>query len=58
MLSEDQLDMNEIFVFRADEWNRLFEWCDFLLCRDGAFELYAPLVDTLRRYFVGIDQPM
>jgi hypothetical protein len=50
MLSEESLEINEIRVFEAAEWDRLFAWCDFLADRDGAIGLYRPLVDVLRPY--------
>jgi hypothetical protein len=56
MLSEELLDINEVRVFKADEWDRLFAWCDFLAERDGACSLYRPLVDVLRPHFEGVDQ--
>jgi hypothetical protein len=49
MLSTEHLGLNEIYFFLASEWDRLFAWCAFLETRDGAYELYDPLVLTLRR---------
>jgi hypothetical protein len=56
MLSEELLDMNEIRVFEAAEWDRLFARCDFLAERDGAFALYWPLVEVLLPQLAGISQ--
>jgi hypothetical protein len=49
MLSAEHLDLNEVYFFRGEEWSRLFAWCAFLEERDGAYELYAPLVIALQR---------
>jgi hypothetical protein len=49
MLSVEHLDLNEVYFFRAAEWDRLFAWCGFLKERDGAYELYAPLVLALQQ---------
>jgi len=54
LLSEDWLDLNEIYFYECAEWDRLFAWCDFLARRDGAFGLYRPLVETLRPYLSGV----
>jgi hypothetical protein len=54
MLSEERLGLNEVYVYEAAEWDRLFAWCDFLAVRDGAFELYRPLVEALRPYLAGM----
>jgi hypothetical protein len=56
MLSEELLDINEVRVFEAVEWDRLFAWCDFLSERDGAYALYRPLVEVLRPYLAGASQ--
>lgn len=56
MLSEELLDLNEVRVFEAAEWDRLFAWCEFLAERDGAYSLYQPLVDLLRPRLAGIGQ--
>lgn len=56
MLSEELLDMNEVRVFEAAEWDRLFAWCDFLSERDGAYDLYRPLVEVLRPHLAGIGE--
>jgi hypothetical protein len=56
MLSEELLDVNEVRVFQATEWDRLFAWCDFLAERDGAYGLYRPLVELLRSHLAGISQ--
>jgi hypothetical protein len=54
MLSEEEIKMNELIIHKATEWDRLFAWCDFLATRDGAYALYAPVVETLRPYLAGI----
>ena len=56
MLSEEWLGLNEIYVYEAAEWNRLFAWCNFLAVRDGAFELYRPLVEALHLYLAGLSE--
>jgi hypothetical protein len=56
MSSEELLGMNEVRVFEASEWDRLFAWCDFLGNRDGAYALYQPLVEVLRPALGGINQ--
>jgi hypothetical protein len=56
MLSEELLDMNEVRIFEAGEWDRLFGWCAFLAERDGAYALYQPLVEVLRPHLAGISQ--
>jgi hypothetical protein len=56
MLSEELLDMNEVRIFEAVEWDRLFKWCDFLAERDGAYALYRPLVEVLRPHLAEISQ--
>jgi hypothetical protein len=55
MLSEEFLGRNEVHIFQAAEWDRLFEWCDFLSERDGAYALYQPLVEVLRSRLAGLD---
>lgn len=57
MLSEELLDMNEVRIFEAAEWDRLFAWCDFLENRDGTYALYRPLVEVLRPSLAGIVLP-
>jgi len=42
----DQLD--EIVMLDPEELYRLFEWCEYLSRRDGAFELFAPAIRALR----------
>jgi len=56
MLSDELLDLNEVRVFEAAEWDRLFAWCDFLAERDGAYALYRPLVEVLRPQLAGISK--
>jgi hypothetical protein len=46
---------DEIYFDNADELLRLFSWFDLLVARDGAMELYAPLVDQLRSCARGIE---
>jgi hypothetical protein len=54
---EDWTDgFDEIYITDADELQRLFAWCDFLARRDGAYELYAPLVEAVRLRTRRIDQ--
>jgi hypothetical protein len=46
---DDQSEtLDEIHLVDAAELRRLFEWCDFLATRDGAYELIQPLIDALR----------
>ena len=56
MISEELLDQNEVLVYEAAEWDRLFAWCDFLAQRDGAYALYRPLVEVLRPHLARIAQ--
>jgi hypothetical protein len=56
MLSEEMLGINEIYFHEASEWHRLFQWCDFLATHDGAYALYVPLGDTVRRYFAELEE--
>jgi len=53
---EDSSDsFDEIIFINSTELERLFQWCDFLKERDGAFEYFVPLVDTLRQKTAKID---
>ncbi len=55
MMSEDRLSQNEIYIDKAEEWDRLFAWCDFLAKREGVvYELYRPLVETIRPCLQGM----
>ncbi|MEZ4310759.1 MAG: hypothetical protein R3F14_22170 [Polyangiaceae bacterium] len=48
LLEDRSEETDEIFFLDAEELRRLFAWADFLKDRDGAFELFAPLIATLR----------
>ncbi len=53
---EDLSDnLDEIIFINAAELKRLYQWCDFLKERDGAFEFFVPLVNTLRQKTANID---
>jgi len=46
---DDQSDtFDEIHLLDAAELQRLFTWCDFLVTRDGAYELIQPVIEALR----------
>jgi hypothetical protein len=47
---------DEIYIRDADELVRLFQWFAFLHQRDGAANLYANLIEELRRCTAGIDR--
>jgi len=52
---EDLSDsLDEIIIIDSAELKRLFQWCDFLRERDGAFEFFVPLVNTLSQMTAGI----
>lgn len=54
---EDHADgMSEIIFVDAAELSRLLAWATFLEQRDGAFELFAPLVRTLREKTARIEE--
>jgi hypothetical protein len=49
MLSLEHVSQDEIYISAASEWGRLFNWCSLLKGRDGAYDLYDPLVLRLRQ---------
>lgn len=54
-LFDDQSDtLDEIEIVDAGELYRLYAWFDYLAGRDGALELFAPLVKTLKEKSAGI----
>lgn len=48
--------LSEVYLTDGRELLRLFAWCDFLSQRDGAFEFYIPLLQTLRSYTQGLEE--
>lgn len=56
IVQDESENLDEIYIRDADELVRLFKWFAFLHQRDGAANLYANLVDELRRCTAGIER--
>jgi hypothetical protein len=55
VIRDESDGQNEIYVEDADELIRMFDWYDFLVARDGAAQLYMPLVEAIRSCTRGIE---
>jgi len=56
LLSERGGQSDEVYVENARELLRLFEWCEFLLTADGAFQLYKASYLMLRSAIQNIER--